>query len=37
MKGTNNRDIEKWGLYLIHQIAVCEATRDELYQHWVVI
>ena len=37
MKDTHNRDIEKWGLYLIHQIAMCEATRDELCQHWVVI
>ena len=37
MKNTNNKEIEKWGLYLIHQIIVSEATRDTLCHHRVVI
>ncbi|XP_028401066.1 uncharacterized protein LOC114524145 [Dendronephthya gigantea] len=37
MKETNNREIEKLGLFIIHQIAVCEHTRDELSKHWVII
>ena len=37
IKDTSDREIEKWGLYIIHQIVVCEATRDKLCQHWVVI
>jgi hypothetical protein len=37
MNETSNREIKKWGLYLIHQILVCEATRDKLCQHSVVI
>lgn len=37
IKDTSNREVEKWGLYLIHQIVVCEATRDKLCQHWVAI
>ena len=36
MNDPSSRELEKWGLYLIHQIAVCEATRDNLCQHWVV-
>ena len=37
MNDTSSRELEKWGLYLIHQITLCEATRDWLCQHWAVI
>ena len=37
MKETNNRETEKLGLFIIHQIGVCEHTQDELSKHWVII
>lgn len=37
MKETEDRELEKWGLYLIHQIAIWECTREKLKDHWEVV